>query len=70
MTNKRLNELTLKIYGMTLDEVDDYRRVISTSTADARSKAYLYQACDGRERQLYARTNVIATNGDLDDVGI
>ena len=66
MTKQKVRENVIRIFKMSKEEVENYRRKISTSNADMKAKRLLYEACDVRIQNTDT-TNAIAVNGDLDD---
>ena len=67
MTKQKLRENIIKISKMTLINVKNYQISISTSTADAKAKYFLYKACDQRLLDIDAIHKSIVTNGDMND---
>jgi len=67
MTGQKVKENILKIADMTLQEVEDYRVKISTSSASRRAKVFLYRACEERLKDIDT-TQAMAVNGDIDDI--
>ena len=66
MTEQKVKDNIIRISEMRIDEVETYRRKISTSSAGMKAKNFLYKACDERIKNI-DREQAIVVNGDLDD---
>ena len=67
MSKDKVLEQIRKVSAMNQSELEDHKRIVSSSNADGKAKGFIYKAIDLRQEELQARNNSLAVNGDLDD---
>lgn len=68
MTKEKLKSNIVKIYSMSLYEINNYRTAVSVSQAEDRAKDFMYRACDNREAELRERGSAIVENGEISEI--